>query len=128
VFGALFVSFGAAALFLASIGLYGVMSFSVSTRRREMGVRMAVGAEAKDVIGLVMRQGMTQTALGLVFGTIFALAVSRLLAALLFDVKPRDPLIFSGIVAVLLVTAVLACWIPALRAAAVDPIEAMRSE
>ncbi len=128
VFGALFVAFGGAALFLASIGLYGVMSFAVSRRRREMGVRMAVGADARDVVRLVLRQGMTQTAIGLIVGTAFALFVSKLLAAILFQVQPRDPVIFASIIAVLLLTAVLACWIPALRAARVDPLEALRYE
>ena len=128
VFGTLFVAFGAAALFLASIGLYGVMAFSVSTRKREMGVRMAVGADGARVTRMILRQGMTQTAIGLGVGTLFALGVSRLVAAILFQVDPRDPAIFSGILAVLLITAVLACWIPARRAASVDPLEAMRSE
>jgi len=128
VFGALFIAFGAAALFLASVGLYGVMAFSVSQRRREMGVRMAMGANAHDLLGLVLRQGMTQTAVGLVLGTAFALGVSRLLAAILFQVEPRDPAVFAAIVVVLVATATLACWIPARRAARVDPLEALRSE
>jgi predicted permease len=128
VFGALFISFGAAALFLASVGLYGVMSFTVSQRRREMGVRMAMGARAADLLRLVLRQGMAQTAVGLVLGTAFALAVSRLMSAILFRVQPRDPVIFAAIVFVLVATATLACWVPARRAARTDPLEALRVE
>jgi predicted permease len=128
VFGTLFSAFGGAALFLASVGLYGVMAFSVSQRRREMGVRMAMGAQPRDVIRLVVRQGMAQTAVGLAVGTVFALGVSSLLSALLLDVSPRDPLIFSTIIVVLLGTAMLACWVPARRATRVDPLEALRSE
>ncbi|MCI0432842.1 MAG: ABC transporter permease [Gemmatimonadetes bacterium] len=128
VLGTLFVAFGAAALFLASIGLYGVMAFSVTRRRREMGVRIAVGAQRSAVLGLVLRQGMTQTAIGLAIGTLFALAVSRVLAAILFRVEPRDPLIFATTVLVLVGTAALACWLPAQRAARFDPVEALRSE
>jgi len=128
VFGSLFVAFGAAALFLASIGLYGVMAFSVSTRRRELGVRMAVGADRARVTRMILGQGLTQTAIGIGVGTLFALGVSSLVSALLFQVEPRDPGIFGGTLVVLLITAILACWIPARRAAAVDPLEAMRSE
>jgi len=126
VFGTLFVTFGLAALFLAAIGLYGVMSFSVSRRRREMGVRLAIGAEARDVLALIMRQGMTQSAIGLAIGTVFSFAVSQLLAAILFQVEPRDPFIFTTIILVLLTTAALACWLPARRAARTAPLEALR--
>jgi predicted permease len=128
VFGTLFVIFGLSALFLAAIGLYGVMAFSVSRRRREMGVRLAIGASSRDVLTLVFRQGMIQTAIGLAIGTLFSLAVSSLLAAILFQVEPRDPAIFAAIVLVLLATAALACAIPALRASRTAPLEALRYE
>jgi ABC-type antimicrobial peptide transport system permease subunit len=128
VVGALFVSFGLAALFLASLGLYGVMSFSVGRRTREIGVRMSLGATTRDVLRMVFLQGLTQTTIGLAAGTAFALAVSRVIAALLFKVEPRDPFIFAGVIGVLLLTTVVACWVPARRAAAVDPLEAMRTE
>jgi predicted permease len=128
VFGTLFVTFGLSALFLAAIGLYGVMAFSVSRRRREMGVRLAIGASSTDVLTLVFRQGMIQTAIGLAIGTLFSLAVSSLLAAILFQVDPRDPAIFAAIVFVLLATAALACAIPALRASRTPPLEALRYE
>jgi predicted permease len=128
VFGTLFIAFGAAALFLGSVGLYGVVAFSVGQRRREMGVRMAIGASAIDVLKLVFRGGMKQVAIGLVLGTALALPVARLMAALLFQVKPIDLPIYSVVVLVLVSTAALACYVPARRAARVDPIEALRAE
>jgi putative ABC transport system permease protein len=126
VFGSLFMVFGGAALFLAAVGLYGVMSTSVRQRTREMGVRMALGARGGDVRRLVMRQGLVQLAIGLVLGLGLAVAVSNLLQMLLFEVDPRDPMIFLGIGVVLTATAVTACLIPALRATRVDPMHALR--
>jgi putative ABC transport system permease protein len=128
VFGSLFIAFGVAALFLGSVGLYGVVAFSVGQRKREMGVRMAIGANAADVLRLVLRQGMLQVAIGLVLGTALALPVARLMAALLFQVKPIDLPIYSAVVLVLVSTAALACYVPARRAARLDPIEALRAE
>lgn len=126
VFGSLFMVFGGVALFLAAVGLYGVMSTSVRQRTREMGVRMALGAKAGDVRGLVMRQGVIQLAIGLVFGLTLALLLSSQLQMLLFELDPRDPVIFLGISAVLSVTALTACLIPAIRATRVDPMHALR--
>jgi putative ABC transport system permease protein len=126
VFGTLFMIFGGVALFLAAVGLYGVMSTSVSQRTREMGVRMALGAQARDVLGLIMRQGLIQLAIGLVLGLALAVGVSSLLQMLLFEVNPRDPAIFIAIGAVLTMTAVSACLIPATRATRVDPQHALR--
>ena len=128
VFGALFLSFGAAALFLASVGLYGVMSFSVSRRTRELGVRMALGANPITIMRMVLRQGLSQSLIGLALGTILALAVSSLLQAALFNVNPRDPLVFVLIVTTLLITALIACWVPARRATRIDALEALRYE
>jgi putative ABC transport system permease protein len=128
VFGALFSIMGIVALLLAAIGLYGVMSFSVSRRTREMGVRMALGAEPGDVVLLVLRQGAGQLALGLVLGLAGALALSGLLANFLFGVNPRDPATFGAIVLVLALTGLLASWVPARRATRVDPAEALRYE
>ena len=128
VFGSLFAVFGLAALFLAGVGLYGVMSFAVGQRTRELGVRMAVGARPRDVLGMVLRQGMIQVGIGIGTGMVFALAVSRLLAAILYDVSPRDPAVFALITVVLVTAAVLACGIPAARATRVDPLHALRSE
>jgi predicted permease len=126
VFGTLFMVFGGVALFLAAVGLYGVMSTSVRQRTREMGVRMALGARGGDVRRLVMRQGLFQLAIGLVLGLGLAVGVSSLLQMLLFEVNPRDPTIFLGIGAVLTATAVTACLIPAVRATRVDPMHALR--
>jgi putative ABC transport system permease protein len=128
VFGVLFMIFGVAALFLAAIGLYAVMAFSVSQRTREVGIRMAIGAQARDVLRLIMRQGFVQVLIGMVIGLAFAAGVSRLLSIILFDVQPRDPTIFAAIVLLLSSTALLACFIPARRATAVDPLEALRAE
>ncbi len=126
VFGTVFIVFGAAALFMASVGLYGVLAFSVSRRLREMGVRMALGASAGDVIRLVVRQGAWQAGFGLVIGLGMALALSRLIGLLMFGVSPRDPLVFGGVALVIAAVALAASWVPARRATAVDPIVALR--
>lgn len=128
VFGVLFMIFGFAALFLAAIGLYAVMAFSVSQRTREVGIRMAIGAQAGDVLRMIMQQGFVQVVIGMIIGLGFALGVSQLLSLILFDVQPRDPLVFATIVLVLSTTALLACFVPARRATAVDPLEALRCE
>ena len=128
VFGTMFMIFGFIALFLAAIGLYAVMSFSVSRRTREVGIRMALGARGQDVVGMIFRQGAMQLGIGMLFGLGLALGVAQLLKMLLLDVEPRDPFIFSGVVATLVVTGLLACLIPARRATRVDPLTALRSQ
>jgi predicted permease len=128
VFGGLFVVFGFAALLLAAIGLYAVMAFSVSRRAREVGIRIALGARTAHVLRLVFGQGIIQLGIGLTLGLALAAGLSRLVAAILFDVTPRDPATFGGVVAVLIATGLLACYIPARRAARVDPLSAMRAE
>ena len=128
VFGTLFMVFGGAALFLAAVGLYGVMSTSVRQRTREMGVRMALGAQVGDVRGLVMKQGLLQLAIGLLLGLALAVGVSSLLQMILFEVDPRDPVIFVVIGTVLSLTAATACMIPAVRATRVDPMHALRND
>lgn len=128
VFGALFMIFGAAALFLAGVGLYGVMATSVAQRTREMGVRMALGAQARDVIALIFRQGLVQIVIGVVLGLGLAVAVSSLLTIVLYDVNPRDPVVFATIVAFLVGAASLACFVPAHRATRVDPNVALRTD
>ena len=128
VFGTMFMIFGFIALFLAAIGLYAVMSFSVSRRTREVGIRMALGARGQDVVGMIFKQGATQLAIGMTVGLALALGVSQLLQILLLDVKPRDPVIFSGVVITLVTTGLLACLIPARRATKVDPLTALRSQ
>ena len=126
VFGTMFMIFGAIALFLAGIGLYAVMAFSVSRRTREVGIRMALGARGADVIRMIFGQGMWQLGLGLTLGLAMAAGVSQLLSNVLFDVQPRDPAIFALVIAVLATAGLLACWFPARRATAVDPMVALR--
>ena len=128
VFGTLFIIFGAAALFMASVGLYGVLAFSVSRRIHEMGIRMALGANARDVIRLVLREGVMQLAVGLSIGLIMAFGVSNVIGIAVFDVEPRDPSVFGTVVFVIAAVGVLASLVPARRATRVDPMVALRSE
>jgi predicted permease len=128
IFGGLFIAFGFAALLLAGIGLYAVMAFSVSRRSREVGIRIALGARTSHVLGLVFRQGIIQLAVGMTLGLAFAAGVSQLIALALFEVNPRDPVTFASVVALLTTAGLLACYIPARRAAKVDPLSAMRTE
>ncbi len=128
VFGMLFAIFAAIALALASVGLYAVIAHSVGQRTQEIGVRIALGARNRNILGLVFSQGMTQLAIGLVIGIAAALAVTSVLKSLLVDVSPSDPLTFAFAVLVLSTAAGLGCLIPARRAMRVDPIEALRHE
>jgi len=120
--------FGALALFLAAIGIYAVMAYSVSQRTREIGIRMALGAGHGSVLKLVVRQGMTMVLGGLLAGIAGALLMAKLLANFLYGIKPTDPATFIGSFVILSAVALLACWIPAVRAARVDPVVALRSE
>jgi putative ABC transport system permease protein len=120
--------FAGVALVLAAVGLYGVMSYSVSWRTQEIGIRMALGANRTDVLRMVVRQGMTMTAIGLALGLAGVFALSRVMVGLLYGVSPTDPLTYTGVSIVLLVVALLACLIPARRATRVEPIVALRSE
>jgi putative ABC transport system permease protein len=128
VFGTLFMVFGAVALLLAAVGLYGVMSFSVGRRRQEVGVRMALGAQGKEVISLIFRQGARQVLIGLGIGLAIAPLLSSFLRMALFGVSPFDPSIFVLIVVVLALTGAAACLVPARRAAGVSPLVALRSQ
>jgi predicted permease len=127
VFGTIFAIFGLAGLVLAVVGLYGVMAFSVQRRTHEVGIRMALGAGGRDILGLILRQGAIQLGVGLVLGVGLALALSRGIQVILFRVEPWDPAIFTAIVAVLLVTGSVAALLPARRASTVDPAVALRS-
>jgi putative ABC transport system permease protein len=128
VFGTLFVVFGAVALFLAAVGLYGVMSFSVARRTSEVGIRMALGASRKQVLSLIIRQGGEQLAIGLALGLGLAVLISRALRVALFEVSPNDPVVFATIVLMLGATGVLATLVPARRATRADPAIALRHE
>lgn len=120
--------FGAVGLTLAAIGLYGVMSYSVRSRTREIGIRMAMGARPFMVMRMVLRQGLTLTVIGLAIGIAIALVVGRFAASVLYDTSGSDPLTFCAVSAVLLLTAVVAILIPAVRAADVQPMDALRYE
>ncbi len=120
--------FAGLALLLASIGIYGVMSYTVAQRTRELGVRVALGASRQSVLGLVMRQGVTITLIGVVIGLAGAYGLTRLIATQLFSVKATDPATFLSVTAVLVVVAVAATLVPALRATRIDPLTALREE
>ena len=128
VFGSLFMAFGAAALFLATVGLYGVMAFAVSRRTQEIGLRMALGASGGRVLSMVLRQGAWQIGLGLALGILLAGGLSRMLTILLYGVQPWDLQVFAIVIIALAAAATLACLIPARRAMRVDPMVALRYE
>jgi predicted permease len=120
--------FASLALLLASVGIYGVISYVVGERTREIGIRMAMGAEAKNVLLMVLGQAGKMVMLGVAAGLLSALALTRLMASMLFGVSPADPLTLLGVTVVLTVVSLLACWIPARRATRVDPLVALRYE
>lgn len=117
---------GGLALVLAAVGLYGVMSYAVAQSRRELGLRMALGARADNLLRLILSRGLRLTAVGVLFGTVAALVLARLLGQLLYHVSPRDPVVFGSAFAVMTATAIAACLLPAWRAARTDPARVLR--
>ena len=120
--------FAAVALLITAAGIAGVVVFSVNQRTPEIGVRMALGAPRSSVVRMIVRQGLTPVTIGLAFGLAGALATTRIVAGLLFAVEPTDPITYAAVVGVLATTAAIACLVPARRAAAIDPMRALRAD
>ena len=124
----LFEAFSVVALLLSAIGIYGVLAGSVTERTREIGVRAALGASRGSILTLVLRQGLSLTAVGFVIGLVGGAVASRSLVSLLFNTSRLDPLTYVGVGAILILVAMMACWVPAWRASRVDPAGALRTQ
>jgi ABC-type antimicrobial peptide transport system permease subunit len=124
----LMLGFAGVALVLAAVGLYGVMSYTVAQRTPEIGVRIALGGTVTDIVRLVLRSGLALTGQGLAMGIAAAAGLTRFLQTLLFEISPLDPATFGGVAVLLGAIGVLACWLPARRAAKIDPVVALRAE
>src|SRR5262249_8021131 len=120
--------FAAAALFLAALGLYGVLSYAVTQRTREIGIRIALGAQRSAVIKLVVGQGLALAGFGLALGLVAAVTGTRLLTSMLFQVQPNDPVVYLAVVVLLGTVALVASYVPAWRASQIDPLSAIRQE
>ena len=124
----LIAAFAFVAMLLAAVGLYGSLAHSVRRRQRELGVRMALGADRSSVLGMVMRQGMRLSAVGLALGLAGTLALTRVLGAFLFDMQPWDPPTLLGVAAILLLVCAAACFVPARRATTIDPVRVLQAD
>ena len=124
----LFSAFSTVALAIAVIGIYGVIAYSVAQRRKEIGIRVALGAKPSNVAGMVVRQGMGMAAVGIAAGLVLAFGVTRFLSGILFAVTPTDPITLAAVAITLAVAALLACYVPARRATRTDPVEVLRAE
>jgi ABC-type antimicrobial peptide transport system permease subunit len=120
--------FSVTALAIATVGIYGVVSYSVARRTKEFGLRMVMGAQGGDVLGLVMKQGAGMVLMGLAAGLVTAFALTRLMASLLFNVAPTDAATFASVTVVLAAVGLAACYVPARRATRVDPMQTLRYE
>ena len=124
----LMAAFGGLALLLACLGMYSVISYYVVQRTQEIGIRLALGAQRRDVVGMIVGQGARLTLIGIVIGLLAALVVTRVMKSMLYGVEATDPLTFAGVTLLLVVVALVACYLPAWRASRVDPVDALRFE
>jgi putative ABC transport system permease protein len=124
----LFAVFGVVALFIATLGVYAVTAYGVSQRRREMNIRVALGARSRQVTAMVMWQGLAPIAAGVGAGIVFAIAVGGVIASLLFDLRPRDPAVITAVAAIMAGAAVLACFVAAVRGLRINPAAALRQD